>query len=232
MFFFKQKTAYDMRISDWSSDVCSSDLASRSSESPIPNPQSRNFRMKFSENWLRQHVTTDATRDELAATLTAIGLEVEELVPLGEELDGVVVARIVSAEKHPEADRLQVCQVDAGNGTMLQIVCGAPNARAGLVAPLATIGTRIGDITIKAAKLRGVESNGMLCSAKELGIDADASGLLELPDDAPPGTPLAEYLGLPDASIELKLTPNRADCFRSEEHTSELQSLMRISYAV
>src|SRR3546814_4229924 len=93
-FFFKQKTAYEMRISDWSSDVCSSDL-------------------------------------------------VEELMPLGEELDGVVVARIVSAEKHPEADRLQVCKVDAGNGTMLQIVCGAPNARAGLVAPLATIGTRI-----------------------------------------------------------------------------------------
>lgn len=169
--------------------------------------------MKFSENWLRQHVTTDATRDELAATLTAIGLEVEELTPLGEGLDGVVVARIVSADKHPEADRLQVCQVDAGDGAMLQIVCGAPNARAGLVAPLATIGTKIGDITIKAAKLRGVESNGMLCSAKELGIDADASGLLELPDDAQPGTPLADYLGLPDASIELKLTPNRADCF-------------------
>src|SRR3546814_2718827 len=108
-------------------------------------------------------------------------------MPLGEELDGVGVARIVSAEKHPEADRLQVCKVDAGNGTMLQIVCGAPNARAGLEAPLATIGTRIGDITIKAAKLRGVESNGMLCSAKELGIDDDASGLRELPDDALPG---------------------------------------------
>ncbi|MGN7725861.1 phenylalanine--tRNA ligase subunit beta [Luteimonas sp. 22616] len=169
--------------------------------------------MKFSENWLRQHVNTDATRDELAATLTAIGLEVEELTPLGEALDGVVVARIVSAEKHPEADRLQVCQVDAGTGAMLQIVCGAPNARAGLLAPLATIGTQVGDITIKAAKLRGVESNGMLCSAKELGIDADASGLLELPDDAPIGAPLAGYLGLPDASIELKLTPNRADCF-------------------
>jgi len=169
--------------------------------------------MKFSENWLRQHVTTDATRDELVATLTAIGLEVEELTPLGEHLDGVVVARIVSAEKHPQADRLQVCQVDAGNGTVLQIVCGAPNARAGLVAPLATIGTTVGDITIKAAKLRGIESNGMLCSAKELGVDADASGLLELPDDATPGTPLAGYLGLPDASIELKLTPNRADCF-------------------
>ncbi|WP_133000811.1 phenylalanine--tRNA ligase subunit beta [Luteimonas arsenica] len=169
--------------------------------------------MKFSENWLRQHVPTEATRDELAATLTAIGLEVEEVTPLGEALDGVVVARIVSAEKHPEADRLQVCQVDSGNGAMLQIVCGAPNARAGLVAPLATIGTTVGELTIKAAKLRGVESNGMLCSAKELGIDADASGLLELPDDAVPGTPLAEYLGLPDASFELKLTPNRADCF-------------------
>ncbi|MDN5782418.1 MAG: phenylalanine--tRNA ligase subunit beta, partial [Luteimonas sp.] len=169
--------------------------------------------MKFSENWLRQHVATDATREQLAATLTAIGLEVEELTPLGERLDGVVVARIMSTEKHPEADRLQVCQVDAGNGVMLQIVCGAPNARAGLVAPLATIGTQVGDLTIKAAKLRGVESNGMLCSAKELGIDADASGLLELPGDAPPGTPLADYLGLPDASIELKLTPNRADCF-------------------
>ncbi|KPN20960.1 phenylalanine--tRNA ligase subunit beta [Xanthomonas sp. Mitacek01] len=168
--------------------------------------------MKFSENWLRQHVKTDASRDELAATLTAIGLEVEEITPLGESLDGVVVARIVSAEKHPEADRLQVCQVDAG-GTTLQIVCGAPNARPGLVAPLATIGTTVGTLTIKAAKLRGVESNGMLCSAKELGIDADASGLLELPDDAPVGTPLAEYLGLPDATIELKLTPNRADCF-------------------
>ncbi len=169
--------------------------------------------MKFSENWLRQHVSTDATREQLAATLTAIGLEVEEITPLGEALDGVVVARIVSADKHPEADRLQVCQVDAGQGELLQIVCGAPNARAGLVAPLATVGTRIGDLTIKAAKLRGVESNGMLCSAKELGIDADASGLLELPDDAPVGTPLAAYLGLPDASIELKLTPNRADCF-------------------
>lgn len=169
--------------------------------------------MKFSENWLRQHVKTDASREQLAATLTAIGLEVEELTVLGAALDGVVVARIVECAKHPEADRLQVCQVDAGTGALLQIVCGAPNARPGLIAPLATIGTQVGELTIKAAKLRGVESNGMLCSAKELGIDADASGLLELPDDAPVGTPLAAYLGLPDAAIELKLTPNRADCF-------------------
>lgn len=169
--------------------------------------------MKFSENWLRQHVPTAATRDELAATLTAIGLEVEEVTALGAALDGVVVARIVSAEKHPEADRLQVCSVDTGNGTV-QIVCGAPNARAGLIAPLATVGASLpGGLQIKAAKLRGVESFGMLCSAKELGIDADASGLLELPADAPVGQPLAQYLGLPDASIEIKLTPNRADCF-------------------
>ena len=169
--------------------------------------------MKFSENWLRQHVRTDATRDELAATLTAIGLEVEEVTPLGEALDGIVVARIVSCAPHPEADRLQVCEVDAGGGAPLQIVCGAPNAREGLLAPLATIGARVGDLDIKAAKLRGVASNGMLCSARELGLDTDASGLLELPADAVPGTPLAKALGLPDASFELKLTPNRADCF-------------------
>lgn len=169
--------------------------------------------MKFSENWLRSHVPVHTSRDELAATLTAIGLEVEEVTALGESLAGVVVARIVECAKHPEADRLQVCKVDAGRGELLQIVCGAPNARPGLVAPLATVGTTVGEIVIKAAKLRGVDSNGMLCSAKELGIDADASGLLELPDDAPIGAPIAEYLSLPDASIEIKLTPNRADCF-------------------
>ncbi|HZH44089.1 MAG TPA: phenylalanine--tRNA ligase subunit beta [Lysobacter sp.] len=168
--------------------------------------------MKFSENWLRQHVRVDASREQLAATLTAIGLEVEDVAVLGASLDGVIVARIVECAKHPEADRLQVCQVDTGR-ERLQIVCGAPNARPGLIAPLAMIGAQVGTLTIKAAKLRGVESNGMLCSAKELGLDEDASGLLELPADAPVGTPLAEYLGLPDASFELKLTPNRADCF-------------------
>ncbi|MQP76897.1 phenylalanine--tRNA ligase subunit beta [Stenotrophomonas sp. MYb238] len=169
--------------------------------------------MKFSENWLRSHVPTDASRDELGAVLTAIGLEVEEVTALGQGLDNVVVARIVEAERHPEADRLQVCSVDAGRGELLQIVCGAPNARPGLVAPLAMVGAQIGELKIKPAKLRGVESNGMLCSARELGLDSDASGLLELPDDAPIGQALVEYLELPDASIEIKLTPNRADCF-------------------
>jgi phenylalanyl-tRNA synthetase beta chain len=169
--------------------------------------------MKFPESWLREHVTVSATRDELSARLTAIGLEVEDAQVLGEGLEGVVVAEILSCEKHPEADRLQVCQVATGAGTV-QIVCGAPNARPGLKAPLATVGATLpGGIQIKAAKLRGVDSQGMLCSAKELGTDADASGLLELPADAPVGSPLAAYLGLPDASFELKLTPNRADCF-------------------
>ena len=168
--------------------------------------------MKFSENWLRQHVSLEADSAALEQRLTAIGLEVEGVERQGEGLDGVVVARILSCEKHPQADRLQVCQVDAGQGEPLQIVCGAPNARAGLVAPLAVVGARVGEITIKAAKLRGVASNGMLCSAKELGVDADASGLMELPDDAPVGTALADYLGLPDNVIELGLTPNRADC--------------------
>jgi len=169
--------------------------------------------MKFSENWLRELVDIKADRAALAHALTMAGLEVEELTPLGEGLDGVVVAEIVGAEKHPEADRLQVCKVNAGQGGPLQIVCGAPNARVGIKVPLATVGAKLpGGIAIKAAKLRGVESFGMLCSAKELGVDADASGLLELPADAPVGQPLAAYLGLPDASIELKLTPNRPDC--------------------
>ena len=135
--------------------------------------------MKFSENWLRELVEIKADRAELAHALTMAGLEVEELTVLGESLAGVVVAEIVAAEKHPQADRLQVCQVDAGQGEQLQIVCGAPNARVGLKAPLAMVGAVLpGNLRIKPADLRGVASNGMLCSAKELGIDADASGLL------------------------------------------------------
>lgn len=169
--------------------------------------------MKFSENWLRELVEIKTDRTQLAHALTMAGLEVEELTPLGEGLAGVVVAEIVAAEKHPQADRLQVCKVDAGQGEPLQIVCGAPNARVGIKVPLATVGASLpSGIAIKAAKLRGVESFGMLCSAKELGIDNDASGLLELPTDAPLGQSLTDYLGLPDASIELNLTPNRPDC--------------------
>ncbi|MEO9078032.1 MAG: phenylalanine--tRNA ligase subunit beta [Rhodanobacter sp.] len=169
--------------------------------------------MKFSENWLRELVEIKADRAALAHALTMAGLEVEELTPLGEGLEGVLVAEIVAAEKHPQADRLQVCMVDTGQVAPLQIVCGAPNARVGIKVPLATVGAQLpGGVAINAAKLRGVESFGMLCSAKELGIDNDASGLLELPAEAPVGQSLADYLGLPDASIELNLTPNRPDC--------------------
>lgn len=169
--------------------------------------------MKLSENWLRDLVATDIDRDALSHRLTMAGLEVEDIEVLGESLNGIVVAEIVAAEKHPQADRLQLCRVDAGQGEPLQIVCGAPNARVGLKAPLATLGAHMpGGMAIRKATLRGVESFGMLCSARELGVDTDASGLMELPAGAPVGMPLAEYLGLPDASIELGLTPNRSDC--------------------
>lgn len=169
--------------------------------------------MKFSENWLRELVAIDIDREALTHRLTMAGLEVDDVDVLGASLDGIVVGEIISAEKHPQADRLQLCTVDAGGDEPLQIVCGAPNARVGLKAPLATIGARMPDgFVIKKAKLRGIESFGMLCSAREIGVDADASGLMELPVDAPNGEPLAAYLGLPDAAIEVGLTPNRSDC--------------------
>ncbi len=169
--------------------------------------------MKFSENWLRQLVEIDADHEALVQRLTMAGLEVEDVQLLGQALDGVVVGEIVAARPHPDADRLKVCTVEMGSGEPLQIVCGAPNARVGLKAPLATVGTRLpGGVRIDKARLRGVESSGMLCSGKELGVDADASGLLELPAEAKPGQPLAAVLGLPDAAIEIGLTPNRSDC--------------------
>lgn len=168
--------------------------------------------MKFSEQWLREWVNPDLSTQELADQLTMIGLEVDGVDPVAGNFSKVVVARIESAEQHPDADRLRVCTVDVGEDEALQIVCGAPNARAGLVAPLALVGGRIGDLKIKKAKLRGVESRGMLCSAKELGLSDDAAGLLELDDGAPIGADLTEYLGLDDHTIDVDLTPNRADC--------------------
>ncbi|MHB8386194.1 phenylalanine--tRNA ligase subunit beta [Metallibacterium sp.] len=170
--------------------------------------------MKFSERWLRALVGVGADRDVLVEGLTMAGLEVEAVTALGAGLDHVVIGAIIECQPHPNAERLRVCSVEAGLAAPLQIVCGAPNARVGLKAPLALEGALLpGDVPIRAVELRGVRSQGMLCSARELALDSDASGLLELPDDAPVGHALAEYLGLPDASIELKLTPNRADCF-------------------
>ncbi|HET6603981.1 MAG TPA: phenylalanine--tRNA ligase subunit beta [Xanthomonadaceae bacterium] len=168
--------------------------------------------MKFSENWLRELVPVDADHDTLVARLTMSGLEVESVEPVGERIEDIVVAQILHCEPHPDADRLRVCEVDAGDGR-LQIVCGAPNARAGLKAPLARVGSTLpGGLTIGSTRLRGVESNGMLCSSKELGISEEATGLMELPADTPVGARLTDVLHLPDARIELKLTPNRADC--------------------
>ena len=169
--------------------------------------------MKFSENWLRQLVEIPADHDALVERLTMAGLEVDGVETLGAGLDGVVVGEIVAIEPHPDADRLRVCRVAAGQADALTIVCGAPNARLGLKAPVALVGARLpGGMTIKAARLRGVESSGMLCSARELALDSDADGLMELPGDAETGQPLQTCLGLPDAVIELGLTPNRPDC--------------------
>ena len=169
--------------------------------------------MKFSEQWLRTWVNPQVSSDELVARLSMAGLEVEALDPVAPAFDSVVVAHVLEVVKHPDADRLNVCQVDTGSGTPTTIVCGAPNVAVGLNVPCALPGAKLpGDFTIKVAKVRGIESSGMLCSAKELGIDEDASGLLVLPADAPVGQSIREYLDLDDNQFELKLTPNRADC--------------------
>ena len=169
--------------------------------------------MQFSERWLRSMVDPAIDTDGLSHLLTMSGLEVEELEPVAPSFSGIVVAEILSADKHPDADKLRVCRVDAGQGEALQIVCGAPNAAAGMKVPCALVGAVLpGDFRIKRAKLRGVESSGMLCSARELGLSDDHAGLLPLPADAPVGTDIRRFLDLDDAKITIKLTPNRADC--------------------
>ncbi|OWL89246.1 phenylalanine--tRNA ligase subunit beta [Halopseudomonas aestusnigri] len=168
--------------------------------------------MKFSEQWLRTWVNPDVSRDELVARLSMTGLEVDSVTPAAGEFSGVVVGEILSAEQHPDADKLRVCRVSNGSEEF-QVVCGAPNARAGIKIPFAMVGAVLGeDFKIKKAKLRGVESFGMLCSAAELQISEDHDGLYELPLDAPVGQSVREYLGLDDAVIEVDLTPNRGDC--------------------
>jgi len=168
--------------------------------------------MRVSMKWLEEFVAVDAAPRALGAKLTLAGLELEALEQVVPAFSSVVVARIVACDKHPDADKLSVCRVDAGDGQQRQIVCGAPNARTGLVAPLALLGARIGTTTIKVGKLRGVESQGMLCSARELGLGDDQDGLLELPADLVLGTPLERALALDDAVLELAITPNRGDC--------------------
>lgn len=183
--------------------------------------------MKISELWLRECVDlTGISRAQLLQKLTAAGLEVEDCVEVAPAFSGVLVAEIVECEKHPDADKLRVCKVSIGELKLLQIVCGAPNARVGLKAPLATVGSVLpGGLQIKIGKLRGIESFGMLCSSTELGLPAGVDGLYELPNDAPVGVSIRDYLALDDSVIELKMTPNRSDCLGVLGLTRELCAL-------
>jgi len=168
--------------------------------------------MKVPYSWLGEWVKVPWKAQELGARLTMAGFELEGLESAAPPFTGVVVAEILSAARHPQADKLQVCTVTTGGGPTLQIVCGAPNARAGLRSALALVGAQLpGDLKIGAAKLRGVESQGMLASARELGLAESSSGILELPADAPLGKPLREYLGLDEAVLDVNVTPNRGD---------------------
>jgi len=168
--------------------------------------------MKFSEQWLRGWVSPQVSRDELVARLSMAGLEVDSVTLAAGAFSGVIVGEVLSTEQHPDADKLRVCQVSNGSETF-QVVCGAPNVRPGLKIPFAMIGAELpGDFKIKKAKLRGVESNGMLCSQSELQVGEGNDGLMELPADAPVGQDFRVYLELDDASIEVDLTPNRGDC--------------------
>src|SRR3954447_20907235 len=171
--------------------------------------------MKFTLSWLKQYLDTDEPLEKLADKLTMIGLEVESIEDKARALAPFTIARVISAEQHPNADRLRVCMVDTGNGAApVQVVCGAPNARAGLVSVFSAPGTFIPgkNITLGIGSIRGVESRGMLCSAAELQISDDHEGIMELPADAPLGKPYAEWAGLGDPVLEINLTPNRPDC--------------------
>lgn len=167
--------------------------------------------MKFSEKWLREWVNPPLSTDDLVSQITMAGLEVDGVEPVADKLSQVVVGEIVDTKPHPNADKLQVCLVSKGDETV-QVVCGAPNARVGIKVPFALVGAKLDDFKIKKAKLRGVESFGMLCSERELGLSDQHEGLMELPADAPLGSDINDYLGLEDVVIEVDLTPNRSDC--------------------
>ncbi|WP_374588880.1 phenylalanine--tRNA ligase subunit beta [Novosphingobium sp.] len=169
--------------------------------------------MKFSLTWLKDHLETEASVEEISAKLNAIGLEVEGVENPADRLSGFRIAKVLTAQRHPNADKLQVLTVDTGEGDPLQVVCGAPNARAGLVGVLGMPGAVVpaGGFELKKSAIRGVESNGMMCSSRELELGDDHSGIIELPADAPIGTPFAEYHGA-DPVFDVAITPNRPDC--------------------
>ncbi|MBE0533221.1 MAG: phenylalanine--tRNA ligase subunit beta [Rhodospirillales bacterium] len=169
--------------------------------------------MKFTLSWLKEHLDTEAGADEVAARLTAIGIEVESVVERSKGLEGFVVAHVLAAEPHPNADRLKACTVDFGEGP-ISVVCGATNARAGMKAVLARPGQYVPgiDVTLKKASIRGVESNGMMLSEDEMGLGSDHSGIIELPEDAPIGARAVDVMGLADPVFDVSVTPNRGDC--------------------
>ena len=184
--------------------------------------------MKFGEQWLREWVNPSVSTEELVEQLTMAGLEVDSVEPAAAGLESLLVGEVLSIEKHPDADKLKVCQVSVGQESPLQIVCGAPNVIAGGKYPLAPVGARLsGDIKIKKSKLRGIESHGMLCSANELGLSEDHEGLMTLPADAETGQSLQALLGLNDTIIEIDLTPNRGDCLGIEGIAREVGILLR-----
>lgn len=170
--------------------------------------------MKFTVNWLKEHLETLATAAEIAERLTAIGLEVEDVDDRGETLKPFTVAHVLTAEPHPNADKLRLCTVDAGDAAPYQVVCGAPNARAGIKVVFARMGTTIpvNGMVLKPTAIRGVDSQGMMCSMREMGLGEDHDGIIELPEDARIGLPFAKVLGLDDAVIDIAVTPNRQDC--------------------
>ena len=171
--------------------------------------------MKFTLSWLKDHLDTDEPVEKLADKLTMIGLEVENIEDKAKALAPFTIVRVISAEQHPNADRLRVCMVDTGNGgAPVQVVCGAPNARAGMVSVFSAPGTFIPgkNITLGIGTIRGVESRGMLCSEAELQLSESHDGIMELPADAPIGAPYAAWAGLGDPMFEINLTPNRPDC--------------------
>ncbi len=169
--------------------------------------------MKFSELWLREWVNPAISSEALSDQITMAGLEVDGVEPVAGAFNGVVVGHVVECGQHPNADKLRVTKINVGGDRLLDIVCGAPNCRTGLKVAVATVGAVLpGDFKIKAAKLRGEPSEGMLCSFSELGITDDHDGIIELPEDAPIGTDIREYLKLDDNAIEISVTPNRADC--------------------
>ncbi|MET0267154.1 MAG: phenylalanine--tRNA ligase subunit beta [Duganella sp.] len=194
--------------------------------------------MQFSESWLRTMVDPKMTSDQLAHLLTMSGLEVEEVEPVAPPFSNVVVGHVREMAKHPDADRLNVCQVDVGTGTLLNIVCGAPNVRPGLKVVCAVAGAVLPPgadgkpFHIKVGKLRGVESQGMLCSAKELKLSEEGSGLLELPDDAPVGQNFRDYYALNDLKFTIKLTPNKADCLSVLGVAREVSALTGVPLTV